>query len=128
MAHSEKRAVPRTVFPERLSARVRETHEVRLVDLSVQGARIEHRGLLPPGSPCRLELPRSFGDLVLAAEVVWSTVIGAERTTQGERHLLSRTGLKFGRLTVEQRRALAESLREATLESIPPLDGRQGSA
>jgi hypothetical protein len=65
---------------------------------------------------------------VLAAEVVWSTVIGAERTTQGERHLLSRTGLKFGRLTVEQRRALAESLREATLESIPPLDGRQGSA
>jgi hypothetical protein len=128
MVDEERRAVPRTVFPERPSARVREAREVRLVDLSVQGARIEHRGLLPPGSPCRLELPSSLGDLVLAAEVVWSTVIGAERTTQGERHLLSRTGLRFGRLTAEQRRALAESLHQTTLEAIPPLDSRRGSA
>jgi len=128
MTHGEKRAVSPSVFPERPLARVREVREVRLVDLSVQGARIEHRGLLPPGSPCRLELPSALGDLVLAAEGVWSTVIGAERTTQGERRLLSRTGLKFGRPTAEQRRALAESLRATALEGIPPLDGRQGSA
>lgn len=128
MAYAEKRAVPRMELPERYPARVRGVREARLVDLSVQGARIEHHGLLPPGSLCRLELPSLGGALALAAEVVWSTVIGAERTAQGERHLLSRTGLKFAALTVEQRTVLAESLRAVMPGGIPSMESRERSA
>jgi len=75
-----------------------------------------------------LELPNLGSDLALAAEVVWSAVIGTERTTQGERHLLSRTGLKFGKLTPEQRAVLAAALREATPACIPSLGNRDPSA
>lgn len=128
MTDGDKRAVPRTEFREHLPARVRGVRDARLVDLSVRGARIEHRGLLPPGSLCRLEVPSLCGDLVLAAEVVWSTVIGAERTSRGERHLLSRTGLKFGALSPEQRAVLTESLHRATSGGIPSPEGRERSA
>jgi PilZ domain len=128
MVHRERRKSPRMGLPARPPARAREAREVRLVDLSLHGAGIEHRGLLRPGAPCHLELPSGPGALVLTAEVVWSTIIGSERTAQGERQLLSRSGLRFGKLTGDQRRAVAETLQQLALSAVPLLDSHQGSA
>jgi len=114
----DKRREPRTALPGP-AARAREAREVRLLDLSLQGGRIEHRDLLYPGAPCHRELPAALGSLVLAARVVWSAVIGAERSARGERHLRSRTGLMFDRLTTTQHTALAATLEELTAGRLP---------
>jgi hypothetical protein len=92
--------------------------EVRLLDLSLTGAQIEHLDLVRPGASCALDLPPPFAALPLPAQVVWCTVIGRKRTLGGESHLLSHTGLQFTRLTGAQHTALAETLQH--LAAAPP--------
>lgn len=103
----EKRAVPRTTLAGHLPVRVRDGREVHLLDLSRGGARIEHLDLFRPGAACPLELPPPFGSLTLPAQVVWCRVIGRKRRPGGEWHLVSRSGLRFTKLTVAQDAALA---------------------
>ena len=103
----ERRAVPRTTLGGHLPVRLRDGRAVRLVDLSGDGAQIEHLDFLRPGAPCHLELPPPFGALVLPAHVVWCTVVGRKRTLGGEAHLVARSGLRFTPLTVAQYVALA---------------------
>lgn len=103
----DRRAAPRATLVDRPAARAREAQEVRLLDLSRDGARIEHLDLLRPGAPCSLELPPPFGPLTLPAQVVWCTVIGRTRRPGGDSHLVSRSGLRFTRLNVAQHAALA---------------------
>jgi len=57
----ERRAVPRTTVTERSAARVRGLREVRLRDLSLTGAQIEHLDLLRLDARCELDLPPPFG-------------------------------------------------------------------
>jgi hypothetical protein len=103
----ERRAVPRTRLGGHLPVRLRDGRTVRLVDLSGDGAQIEHLDFLRPGAPCHLELPPPLGALVLPAHVVWCTVIGRKRTLGGESFLVARSGLRFTPLTVAQHTALA---------------------
>lgn len=110
MEAQERRAVPRTRLAERPAARVRGLREVRLLDLSLAGAQIEHLGVFRLGAPCALDLPPPCGALSLSAQVAWCTVIGRQRTPAGESHLVSRSGLRFSTLTEAQHAALAESL------------------
>ena len=119
----DRRAVPRTTLFDRPAVRVREGWQVRLLDLSRDGARIEHFDLLRPGAPCHLELPAPLASLTLPAQVLWCTVIGRRRRPDGESRLVSRSGLRFATLTVAQHAALAWLLSDGR-----PLDGRQGSA
>jgi hypothetical protein len=107
----DKRAVPRTTLAERPVAWVRGMREVRLLDLSRTGARIEHLDLLRLRTPCHLELPPLFGALILPAHVVWCAVIGRKRTLGGESFLRSQSGLQFTSLTVAPHAALADLLR-----------------
>ena len=86
--HQKQREVPRIALPQRPTARARATLEVRLLDLSLKGARIEHLNLLRPNSACDLELPAALGFLVLAAQVRWSRVDGTEPRAEGERLLI----------------------------------------
>lgn len=123
----ERRQRPRTPLPWRIAARVRDVREVRLLDLSVGGTRLEHLGLLRPGARCDLELPPMLGGLLLPAHVAWSTVLGRRRGLDGERHLLSHTGLRFSPLTATQDAALADALRRVNARSRV-LDSRLGSA
>ena len=118
----DRRAVPRTTLTDHPAVRVQEGGEVRLLDLSRDGARIEHLDLLRPGASCRLELP-GLASLSLPAQVLWCTVIGRMRRPDGNSHLVSQSGLRFSRLTVAQHAALAWLLSE----SRPP-DDRKGSA
>jgi len=103
----ERRAVPRTTLSGHLPVRLQDGREVRLLDLSGDGAQIEHFDILRPAASCHLELPPPFGALVLPARVVWCTVIGRKRRPGGESRLLARSGLRFAALTVAQHTALA---------------------
>jgi PilZ domain len=106
----ERRAVPRTRLVNRPTTRARGVREVRLLDLSVAGAQIEHLDPLPPGVACVLDLPPPSEALNLPAQVVWCTVIGRKRKVGGESHLVARSGLQFMTLTAEQQAALAATL------------------
>ena len=106
----ERRNVPRTRVADRPPARVRGLREVRLLDLSVAGAQIEHLDLVRLGASCVLDLPPPCGALNLPAQVVWCTVIGRKRKVGSESHLVARSGLRFTTLTTEQHAALADTL------------------
>ncbi len=109
-AYEKQREVPRLVIPGHPAARARATLDVSLCDLSVKGARIEHLGLLRPGSRCTLELPPPFGPLVLAADIVWSKVVGTEEEADGQRRLRYQSGLAFTGITAEQQAVLGKAL------------------
>lgn len=123
----DRRAVPRTTLAEHPAVRVEGLREVRLIDLSLAGAQIEHLGLARLGAPCALDFPPPFGALILPAQVAWCTVIGRQRKLGGTSHLVARSGLRFTRLTGAQHTALADTLRHlAALPSI--VDTQQRSA
>jgi hypothetical protein len=103
----ERRAAPRAALPDQPAVRAYEGREVRLLDLSRAGARIEHLDLLRPGAACPLELPPPFASLTVPAKVVWCNVIGRKRRPGGESRLVSRSGLRFAKLTGAQDAALA---------------------
>ena len=116
----ERRAVPRTTVTERSAARVRGLREVRLRDLSLTGAQIEHLDLLRLDARCELDLPPPFGALTLPTHVVWCTVIGRRHTrTDGESRLVARSGLRFAPLTLAQRTALATTLQNLATAHQP---------
>jgi len=108
----ERRNVPRTRVANRPPARVRGLREVRLLDLSVAGAQIEHLDPLSPGVACVLDLPPPSRALNLPAQVVWCTVIGRKRKVGSESLLVARSGLRFTTLTAEQQAALADTLHD----------------
>ena len=126
--YREKRAAPRTALPKDYIALARNAMEVHLVDFSLTGARIEHWGLLNPGVSCELRLPAPFRHLAVSAQVVWSTILRAERRAGGDRHLRSRSGLRFATLTTHQHAVLAGTLEQLTRTDPPPLDSQSGSA
>jgi hypothetical protein len=126
--YREKRAAPRTVLPKDYIALARNALEVHLVDLSLTGARIEHWGLLNPGASCELRLPAPFGHLAVSAQVVWCTILRAERRAGGDRHLRSRSGLRFATLTAHQQAVLTGALEQLARTDPPPLDSPSGSA
>jgi len=107
MEERERRMAPRTMLAERPAARVRGLPGVRLLDLSLTGAQIEHLDLLRPGAACTLDLPLPGGVWNLPAQAVWCSVIGRKRRPGGQSHLVSRSGLRFTKLTVAQDAALA---------------------
>ena len=73
--------------------------EAYLLDLSLQGARVAHAGILRPGARCLFHLPAALGGLRLAAQVLWCTIRGAEWQSDGGRHLRCHSGLWFTTLT-----------------------------
>jgi hypothetical protein len=121
---ADRRSVARVIVPWRLSGRVGESREVRILDLSLAGARIGHVDLLKPGLPCTLELPPPFEMVRLTARVVWSLLAGGGTTLGGDRRLDYQSGLAFTGLTPEQKAALAAAL--ATLEAARGTPDREG--
>lgn len=106
----ERRQGKRLPVSGRPNGRVRATLDARLVDLSGNGARIEHLNLLRPGFLCTLELPQAVGDLSVQVQVVRSLVVGAEAGPTGERVLRYESGLVFTKLTPGQQESLAAIL------------------
>ncbi len=106
----ERRKVARVVVPWHLSARVLDSHDARILDLSTAGVGIEHNVPLQPGASCALELPLPFGSLHLAARVVWSMLKADAESRGDDRQPVYHSGLAFTELTMEQQAALARAL------------------
>jgi hypothetical protein len=104
----DRRRAPRIALPQPVTvrARVGEAREVWLLDLSLTGARIEHRAPLRPGTACALGFPAAFSPLVLDARVVHSVVLGAVPGPGGTRQRHYATGLTFVDVTPEQQAVL----------------------
>jgi len=105
-----RRHVARLLVPAQLAGPRRGLHQVRLVDLSPQGARIEHFRPLPTWTPYFLDLPRALGGIRLQGEVLWSRRGGRKRVVAGKRLVYYQSGLTFRWLTTEQRAGLAAAL------------------
>jgi hypothetical protein len=114
----ERRRSPRIIVAGHLGAQARATLNVRIVDLSAVGVRIEHSDILRPGATYAFELPPVLGSLILNAGVVHSAVMGAEANPEGERHLRYQSGLAFVGVTAEQQSAL-----ESILDRLVPGGG-----
>jgi hypothetical protein len=111
--HQKQRRAPRITLPSQPAARTRATETVRLLDLSLNGARVEHLNILRPGTACSLELPASLGSLGLGVQVVWSRVVGSEPRLEGDRLLRYQSGLTFPQVTAEQHTILTRALEKA---------------
>lgn len=111
-----KRRHARLTFKEPIHELVTATHDVRILDLSLGGARVEHTDILRPGGACHLRVPLGNRRVTLPCRVVWSMAVGR---AQGEVHgtgLLFHSGLEFGDPSSDLRTLLAAYL-EA--EGIP---------
>ena len=118
----ERRHVARLTVPIQLSGPGPEGQQVCLVDLSPEGACIEHLRSLPEWDICFFALPRALGGIRLQGQVVWSRAVGRQPDTQGGRQIYYQSGLRFTELTPEQRAGLTaalESLRSAQGASPP---------
>ena len=124
----DRRAVRRMPLAEHPAVRVQGMREVRLLDLSLTGAQIEHLDLFRCGASCALEFPPPFGALSLPAQVVWCAVIGRQRKLGGTAHLVARSGLWFPRLTGVQQTALAATLQHLATARQPLVDSQEHSA
>jgi hypothetical protein len=110
----ERRGARRVSVSGHFGSRALASLEVRLVDLSVTGARIEHGELLRPGSHCTFHMPPAVGSEILSARVVHSKVVGSTPMPDGARQLVYQTGLAFFNVTPNQRAALEEVMKRLT--------------
>ena len=125
----ERRHLARLSLPAELSGPGLEAHEVRLCDLSPQGARIEHFRPLPDWNMCLLVLPQALGGLRLQGKAIWSRALGRKQIAKGEKQVSYQRGLTFTFLTPDQREGLTAALKilEAAQEAPPPA-GPTGTA
>ncbi len=106
----ERRRVARLTVPSHLGGFELVLRLVRLLELSSQGARIEHPGHLHEGLVCFMDLPPALGRVRLISRVVWTRLHKGEQTFEGDKHVYYQSGLAFVGITPEQQKALAAAL------------------
>ena len=106
----ERRHNARLTIPSQFSDPGLADQQVRLVDLSPKGARIEHLRVLVDRSMCFLYLPRALGGVRLRGQVIWSHITGFKPVVGGKSGVVYQSGLTFALLTPEQRAGLARAL------------------
>ena len=106
----DRRRVARITIPSHLNAFELELRLVRLLDLSSEGARIEHPEHLHEGLVCFVDLPPALGRVRLTGRVVWTRLHKGEQTFDGDKHVYYQSGLVFTGVTPEQEIALAAAL------------------
>ncbi len=106
----ERRRVARLIVPSHLGGVEMEPQLVRLLDLSAEGARIEHPGHLHEGLICFVALPPALGGVCLTGKVVWTRLHKGEQTFEGDKHRYYQSGLAFHGITPEQQAALEIAL------------------
>ena len=106
----EHRRSPRLPVPAPLSGRGMGQLQVRLLDLSPEGARVEHVHPFPDRRLCFLDLPPALGGGSLQGEVVWSQEGGRKEVAEGDWVVSFESGLRFTVLTVGQQASLTVAL------------------
>ncbi len=109
----ERRRITRVTLSGAPTVRTHDGVAARLLDLSLAGARLAHCGILRPGAPCLVHFPAALGALHLPAQILWRTILSTAAGLDGERILLSQSGLGFLTLTESQRTGLAALLQQA---------------
>ena len=100
----EKRQAARLDLPDPLTGDILAKYEVRVVNLSVEGAGIEHEVMLRPGQPCFLRVTLTDRAVFICASVMWSC---ASRFGGEGNSVIYQTGLKFERVPETTRNELA---------------------
>ena len=113
----DRRRTARMTIPWHLSGPGLELRLVRLLDLSPDGARIEHVEPLRQGIECFVDLPPALGRLRLTGKVAWTGIRGVEQTVEGERRQHFQSGIAFSRLATHEQTALAEALEQLRKET-----------
>jgi hypothetical protein len=116
----DHRRVARLSVPRHLSGAGLEIRLVRLLELSPDGARIEHLEVLHEGVVCFVDLPPALGRVRVTARVVWTKLHMDEQTVEGHRHRYYQSGLAFTGVTPEQQGALAAALKILRAASDAP--------
>ena len=106
----ERRRVARLPIPSELSGPGWAAHQVRLLDLSPEGARIEHARPLPTRDLFFLDLPLALGGTDLQGEPIWTQMVERQEGAEGQAAVLYQSGLRFTMLTPGQQRRLATAL------------------
>jgi hypothetical protein len=106
----DRRHVARLLVPRHLTKPGAELRVVRLLDLSAEGARIEHSEPVYEGVVCYVDLPPALGRASLTARVVWTKLYKREQTFEGDKQCSYQSGLLFVALTPEQQAKLADAL------------------
>ena len=86
---------------------ITEADEAEVLDLSMGGALVEHRGTFRVGGSCFLDLPTAGMLVSIRCRVVYS----GESRREPEGTLYYRTGVEFLDLTFEAERALGALIR-----------------
>jgi len=92
---SNRRQRQRVTLPGVLPASMGLRRELRVINLSPEGAMIEHLDRLAPGHPCILSLRFGGVDLHLGARVVWCQLHDIASGPPGQREIRYRSGLHF---------------------------------
>ena len=116
---TDRRRVARLTVPWHLSGPGLELRLARLLDLSLDGGRIEHIEALREGVVCYVDLPPGLGRLRLTGRVVWTGLRGGEQTLEGERRLIYQSGLTFTGMTPDQQEALVRAVEKLKTENEP---------
>ena len=96
---STRRRSQRVTPPEVLPASMGLRRDLRVINLSAEGAMIEHAERLSPGHTCALGLRLAGVDLSLHARVVWSQAYSAGSGPPVQREIRYRSRLHFPRLS-----------------------------
>ncbi len=96
---------------------------LRVVDLSPAGARVEHAHDLSAGQPCVLDLRLDGVEVHLRAHVAWCQLYSVGSDPDGGEEVRYRSGLEFTDLPAEVVAHLQQYL--ATLK-MPTSDGTRG--
>jgi len=106
----ERRHVARLPVSIQLSGRGMGQLSVRLLDLSPEGARIEHVRPLADRGLCFLNLPLALGGAWLRVEAIWTQVTERQKVVEGKGGVTYQCGLQFTLLTPGQRASLTAAL------------------
>ena len=106
----ERRRFARLPIPAQLSGRGLGQFQVRLLDLSPEGVRIEHTRPLPKRGLFFLDLPPALGGISLQGEPIWKQMLRRQQMANGKWAVIHHSGLRFTMLTPGQQRRLAAAL------------------
>ncbi len=117
---AERRHSARLTIPSQVSGGPLALQPVRLVELSLQGARLEHPDPLNVGLLCFVDLPPTLGRGTLSGRIVWTKRHRDEQPLEGARQRYYRSGVLWTGLTPAQQGALAAALARLTAAQGAP--------
>jgi hypothetical protein len=92
---TERRGAPRVEPPKPLSARVKTSLAVRIVDISAKGVQLELTTSLRPEVPCDLRIQLEDGEIVVHGMVRRCRAWGFGLNEKDQKVLMYRAGLEF---------------------------------